>query len=214
MNVNQVSFDFVGVNACDQYLSAPENHTPLLAVFVKLDWSILSVLPTAVNDTREGEGVTRELATGSITSSRVMEFISNQASEMFQATQFCHRILANAVVASLVIVTVQSVQSLVPVSRFVNVEVRSVADELYVVIANDAEFVATFVVFTQQESLYFVLGFIGVPFFDCSGIVPAEVLLQLILPVAFVVDSLRVFAPVLVTAVSNSALTVHATTVI
>ncbi len=37
-----------------------------------------------MNDTREGEGVTREFATGSITSSRVMELMSNQASEMFQ----------------------------------------------------------------------------------------------------------------------------------
>jgi len=38
-----------------------------------------------VKDTREGEEEVREFATGSTTSSRVMEFTSNQASEMFQA---------------------------------------------------------------------------------------------------------------------------------
>ena len=54
---------------------------------VKL-WSILSVLPTAVKLIREGEEEVRELATGSTTSSRVMELMSNQASEMFQATEF------------------------------------------------------------------------------------------------------------------------------
>lgn len=74
------------MNACAQYLSLPANHTPCVEPVVRLDWSILSTLPTAVKLTIEGEGVTSELATGSITSSRVMEFTSNQASEMFQAT--------------------------------------------------------------------------------------------------------------------------------
>jgi hypothetical protein len=40
-----------------------------------------------VNDWIEGEGVVREFATGSTTSSRVIELISNQASEMFQARE-------------------------------------------------------------------------------------------------------------------------------
>lgn len=49
--------------------------------------SILSTLPTAVKLTREGDEEVRELATGSTTSSRVMELTSNQASEMFQAVE-------------------------------------------------------------------------------------------------------------------------------
>jgi len=91
--VTPVNFDFVGVNCCAWYCATVENERVLL--IVSCDWSILSVLPTAVNDTREGEGVTRELATGSITSSRVMELMSNQASETFQA-KFCeHKLWKN-----------------------------------------------------------------------------------------------------------------------
>ncbi len=55
-----------------------------------------------MNDAREGEGVMRELATGSITSSRVMELMSNQASEMFQAIELLYVVVSIAAVASLV----------------------------------------------------------------------------------------------------------------
>lgn len=57
----------------------------------------------------------REFATGSTTSSRVMELMSNQASEMFQATLSEQNGIHFTAVASLVNVTVQSVQSLIPV---------------------------------------------------------------------------------------------------
>ena len=57
----------------------------------------------------------REFATGSTTSSRVMEFMSNQASEMFQAILREHIGIHFDAVASLVNVAVQRVQSLVPV---------------------------------------------------------------------------------------------------
>ena len=94
--------------------------------------SILSVLPTAVNDTREGEGVTRELATGSITSSRVMELMSNQASETFQATRLLSEILPYTAVAQVVTTPVMRVQSVVPVSLVPDVViVHLVQAELY-----------------------------------------------------------------------------------
>ena len=50
---------------------------------VKL-WSILPVLPTAVKLTREGEEEVREFATGSTTSSRVMELMSSATSHITQ----------------------------------------------------------------------------------------------------------------------------------
>ena len=71
-----------------------------------------------MNDTREGEGVTRELATGSITSSRVMELTSNQASEIFHAVsnRNCGAYIVS--VAWLVNVVVYLVQSVVHNARF------------------------------------------------------------------------------------------------
>jgi len=50
------------------------------------DWSILSVLPTAVKLTREGEEDVREFATGSTTSSNVIVATQNQASDALPAT--------------------------------------------------------------------------------------------------------------------------------
>lgn len=85
-----VNLLLVAVNPCDSiYCTHATFHTAELqsGAVVKL-WSILSVLPTAVKLTREGVGAVREFATGSITSSRVMELMSNQASETFQATEF------------------------------------------------------------------------------------------------------------------------------
>lgn len=99
-NITPVNLDFVGVNCCAWYCAAVLKFQKVDAV--SCDWSILSVLPTAVKLTREGEGVTRELATGSITSSRVMEFTSNQASEMFPAIELLYVVVSIAAVASLV----------------------------------------------------------------------------------------------------------------
>lgn len=81
-------FLFVGVNDCDsRYCNHQAFPTALhpFGVVVKL-WSTVSFVPTAVNDTREGEGVTREFATGSTTSENVIEFTSNQASDTLPAT--------------------------------------------------------------------------------------------------------------------------------
>ena len=115
-----------------------------------------------MNDTREGEGVTRELATGSITSSRVMELMSNQASEMFQATALLQFVVTKAALAAVVKVTVQRVQSTVQVSLLDEEVAPSTAALLYSVHSIYAAAVATLLVFTQQESLYLVLGFTGV----------------------------------------------------
>lgn len=69
-----------------------------------------------MKDTREGEGVTREFATGSTTSSRVMEFMSNQASEVLPATILFKEILAYTAEAAVVTSHTILVQSNVPVS--------------------------------------------------------------------------------------------------
>ena len=72
-----------------------------------------------MKDTREGEGVVRELATGSITSSRVMELTSNHASEMFQATEMKNQSQSCTAVDAVVNVVVRSVQSTVHDKVFV-----------------------------------------------------------------------------------------------
>lgn len=58
----------------------------------------------------------REFATGSTTSSRVMELMSNQASEMFQGIQTCNPTAITVVVAHVVSSTESNVQSFVQVS--------------------------------------------------------------------------------------------------
>jgi len=208
-----VNLLLVGKNCCAKSCTSDivahhaQNHFPLL--LVKSLWSILSVLPTAVNDTREGEGVTRELATGSITSSRVMELMSNQASEMFQA-KFCEQYMIKlAADAAVVNVAVQRVQSTVPVSVLEFVVAQRVPAELYSSTVILAEFEGTFVVFTKQDILYFVLHLTGIIRLRFASL--CETTKR---PVTSVVESLRVFVPVLVTAVSNSAETLVATRVI
>jgi len=84
-NFNQVTFLFVGVNGCATFCKVVVQKFTFVVPTVKL-WSMLSVLPTAVNPTSEDCFVTMESVTGSYTSSSVMEFTSNQASETFQAT--------------------------------------------------------------------------------------------------------------------------------
>ena len=87
--ITPVNLLFDGKNCCAilfvivEVLQSQPTH--LASFCVSWLWSILSVLPTAVNDTREGEGVTRELATGSTTSSRVMEFTSIETLAIFHA---------------------------------------------------------------------------------------------------------------------------------
>ena len=76
-----------------------------------------------MNDTREGEGVTRELATGSITSSRVMELMSNQASETFHAVSIANWRPINTAVHEVVKSHVYLVQSVV---HEISVEVTAV----------------------------------------------------------------------------------------
>ena len=73
-------------------------------------------------------------ATGSTTSSRVMEFMSNQASEMFQASWFARTKTICVAVASLVIFILHKVQSFVHESLFELVTVNLVHTELYVVL--------------------------------------------------------------------------------
>lgn len=57
----------------------------------------------------------REFATGSTTSSKVMELMSNQASEMFQATKFKNATVQKLALALVVTFIVRRVQSLVQV---------------------------------------------------------------------------------------------------
>ena len=122
-----MSFDFDARNG-NETIEIVQFHKFTHHVHVALlEASILSVLPTAVNDTREGEGVTREFATGSITSSRVMELMSNQASEMFQATSWENPIIHVVSDAHVVAVTVKYVQSLVHVSFVLTFSVRTPA---------------------------------------------------------------------------------------
>jgi len=82
-----VSFDFDARNG-NETIEIVQFHKFTHHVHVLLlEASILSVLPTAVKLTREGEEEVRESATGSTTSSRVIELMSNQASHVLPVTQ-------------------------------------------------------------------------------------------------------------------------------
>ena len=105
-------------------------------------------------------------------------------------------------------VTLQRVQSFVPVSVLDVLVVQRVQEESYSSSFRHADAAAAVVVFTKQESLYFVLDFTGI---EASRSV--HLWLATSLPVASVVESLRVLVPVRVTAVSNSADTFVATRV-
>lgn len=91
-----------------------------------------------------------------------MELTSNQASETFQATLREQYGIHFTALAAVVNVAVHNVQSFVHVSVFDAVVVPRVQAALYSSILRRAEAVATFVVLTKHESLYFVLHFIGI----------------------------------------------------
>jgi len=115
----------------------------------------------------------REFATGSTTSSRVMELMSNQASEIFQATAFIKRNHRYAQVHAVVKVTVQKVQPFVPVSLFEGVAVHSTKADVNSFACTYTADAAAFVVFTQQDSLYLVDAFQGMRYF-CIDAAPAQ----------------------------------------
>ena len=101
-----------------------------------------------MKDTREGEGVVRELATGSITSSRVMELTSNHASETFQAIFRYIAYHIQTADAHVVNSRRNKVQSLVHDSVFVvfiNVEVHV---DAIVYISKNVDIAAILLVFT------------------------------------------------------------------
>lgn len=89
-----VSFDFEARNGNDTILVLPLprliHHVPATL----LEASILSVLPTAVKLTREGDAEVRELATGSTTSSRVIELMSHSA---YHAHPAHHVLISNPI---------------------------------------------------------------------------------------------------------------------
>ncbi len=157
-----MSFDFDARNG-NETIEIVQFHKFTHHVHVALlEASILSVLPTAVNDTREGEGVTRELATGSTTSSRVMEFISNQASEIFQATDIKNQIPSHVAVHAVVNSFVNNVQSTVPDNVFVPFATHAVHVAQISVNEIDVEVAATLVVLQKHLNLYLVLGLQGI----------------------------------------------------
>jgi hypothetical protein len=115
-----------------------------------------------VNDTREGEGVMRELATGSTTSSRVMEFTSNQASETFQATDIKNPNHSQTALAAVVKFACNKVQSFVHERVFVQFATHAVQVAQISVSEIDVEVAATLVVLQKHLNLYLVLGLQGI----------------------------------------------------
>ena len=107
----------------------------------------------------------RELATGSITSSRVMELMSNQASEVLPATS-TERIRPRYIASEAVVNSaVQSVQSTVQVSLFVVLPHEAKTPVARIgTNSKKAELVVTLLVLTKHLSRYFVLDFTGINF--------------------------------------------------
>lgn len=124
-----------------------------------------------MRDTREGEEEVRELATGSTTSSSVIELMSNQASETLPATFNCQNILTYSALTLDVKSMLNKVQSLVQ-DRVLDVVVhRLTAVVLYWIIAISAEAAATLLVLQKHLSLYLVDGFNLGQYFDNESMV-------------------------------------------
>ena len=93
--------------------------------------------------------------------------MSNQASEIFQATSTLHINQRNTAFTALVNSTVHKVQSSVQVSLFVVLHPAANAQVDWIgTNSTKAEFEATLLVFTKQDILYFVLGLIGIKFLE------------------------------------------------
>lgn len=87
--------------------------------------------------------------------------MSNQASEMFHATSSLYCTHKYTDDAQVVTVTVQNVQSFVPVSLFVGETVHATIQDVNSTKLKNAQFVATLFVLSQHQNLYFVDGLIG-----------------------------------------------------
>ncbi len=158
----------------------------------------------------------REFATGSTTSSSVIELMSSHISDVFQAV-FNLEIISTKFADAFVVNFLSSkIQSFVPTSAFVSpVATDAVEFEAYSVIVIDV--LTTLFSLTKHLNLYEVDGLTGRKYIFTSPIVGTRVAADGLIdtqarPVAFVVDSFNVLAHVLVTAVSNSALHEFATT--
>ena len=141
----------------------------------------------------------------SLTSSKVIELTSNHASDTLPATLLVQVIKQRSASLSDVNVAKICVQSLVP-DNFEDATVVPITPtESYCRIFINVEFVATLYVFTKHESLYFVLGFRRIPYFDVSvSNTHSHVhVLAVHLHVTSVVDTFTVNLHVLVTVESN-----------